>query len=158
MITRYRSVIVATLCRILAPFLQFYALYVIMHGHSSPGGGFQGGVILGASFIMLIIALGTEETRQRMSVKANDLLSSTGVFIYGGIGLACLLLGANYLDYSILPFPGASPVKARYLGMLGIEIGVGISVMAIMLSIFSDLLGSEDPSEEEDDGVHSQQI
>jgi len=153
MIIKYNSVIVATLCRILAPFLQLYALYVIMHGHSSPGGGFQGGVIMGASFILLVISMGTEETSRRMSRKANDLLSSLGVFIYGGIGLACVLLGANYLDYSILPFPGASPVKARYLGMLGIEIGVGISVMAIMISIFGDLI-RPDTAPEEDDGVH----
>ncbi len=153
MIVKYRSVIVATLCRILAPFLQLYALYVIMHGHSSPGGGFQGGVIMGASFILLIISMGSEETRRRMSERANDLFSCLGVVIYSGIGLTCLLLGANYLDYSILPFPGASPVKARYLGMLGIEIGVGISVMAIMLSIFSNLL-SPDTASEEDDGIY----
>jgi len=153
MIVRYRSVIVATLCRILTPFLQIFSLYVIIHGHSSPGGGFQGGVIMGASFILLVISRGAEETRQRMSQKANDLFCSLGVFIFGGIGLACLLLGANYLDYSILPFPGASPVKARYLGMLGIEIGVGISVMAIMLSIFTNLLGTDD-TPEDDDGVY----
>ena len=152
MIAKYQSVIVNTLCRILTPFLQLYALYVIMHGHSSPGGGFQGGVILGASFILLAIAFGLRNTLKRMSQKANDIFSSLGVFIYGGIGMTCLLLGANYLDYSILPFPGATPVKARYLGMLGIEIGVGISVMAIMISIFFHLLGS-DASSEKDDGI-----
>jgi multicomponent Na+:H+ antiporter subunit B len=146
---------VATLCRILAPFLQLFALYVIMHGHSSPGGGFQGGVILGASFIVLIIGLGGEETRRRFTVKVNDFFSTLGVLLYGGIGLVCLLLGANYLDYSVLPFPGVSSIKARYLGMLGIEIGVGISVMAIMVSIFANLLDSDAPSEE-DDEVHRQ--
>jgi multicomponent Na+:H+ antiporter subunit B len=155
MIVEYRSVIVATICRVLAPFLQIYSLYVIMHGHSSPGGGFQGGVIMGASFILLVIALGREEVLQRMSERANDIFASLGVFIYAAIGLTCLLLGANYLDYSILPFPGASPEKARYLGMLGIEIGVGIAVMAIMVSIFLNLLGSENPSEEAD-GIHRQ--
>jgi multicomponent Na+:H+ antiporter subunit B len=155
MIVEYRSIIVATICRILAPFLQIYSLYVIMHGHSSPGGGFQGGCIMGASFILLVIALGREEVLLRMNQKVNDFLGSLGVLIYGGIGVACLLLGANYLDYSILPFPGATPEKARYLGMLGIEIGVGISVMAIMVSIFLNLLGPETPSEEAD-GIHRQ--
>ncbi|MFQ5849340.1 MAG: MnhB domain-containing protein [Candidatus Binatia bacterium] len=153
MIFQYRSVIVATTCRILAPFLHLYSLYVIMHGHTSPGGGFQGGVIMGASFILLVISLGREEALRRMTQKANDFFSSLGVFIYGGIGLACLLLGANYLDYGVLPFPGATPVKARYLGMLVIEIGIGISVMAIMVSIFLNLLGPETSSEEAD-GIH----
>ena len=110
---------------------------------------------MGASFILLVIALGREEVLQRMTLKANDFLGSLGVLIYAAIGLACLLLGANYLDYSILPFPGATPEKARYLGMLGIEIGVGISVMAIMVSIFLNLLDPETPSEESD-GIHRQ--
>ncbi len=148
MIVEYRSVVVGTVCRLLAPFLQLYALYVIMHGHSSPGGGFQGGVIMAASFILLVIAIGVTATRRRFSEKANEFLGSLGVFLYAFIGLACLLLGANYLDYSILPFPGASPERARYLGMLGIEIGVGISVMAMMLSIFINLLGTDTSSEE----------
>jgi multicomponent Na+:H+ antiporter subunit B len=156
-IVEYRSVVVATICRILAPFLQLYALYVIMHGHSSPGGGFQGGVIMGASFILLVISMGAAATRRRFSEKVNEFLGSLGVFIYAVIGLACVLLSANYLDYSILPFPGASPEKARYLGMLGIEIGVGISVMAIMVSIFLNLLGSDSTkTSEESDGIHRQ--
>jgi multicomponent Na+:H+ antiporter subunit B len=153
MIVEYRSIIVATICRILAPFLQIYSLYVIMHGHSSPGGGFQGGCIMGASFILLVVSMGKEEVLRRMTQKANDFLGSLGVLLYAVIGLACLLLGANYLDYSILPFPGATPEKARYLGMLGIEIGVGISVMAIMVSIFLNLLAPEPPPEEAD-GIH----
>ena len=152
MIFQYQSVIVATICRILVPFLQLYSLYVIIHGHSSPGGGFQGGVIMGASFILLVISLGREQALGRMTEKACDLFGSLGVFIYGGIGLACLLLGANYLDYSVLPFPGATSVKSRYLGILAIEIGVGITVMAMMLSIFLNLLSSENSSEK-DDGI-----
>jgi multicomponent Na+:H+ antiporter subunit B len=150
MIVRYRSVIVATVCKVLAPLLQLYALYVIAHGHSSPGGGFQGGVILGASFITLAIALGRDEVRRRFGSRTNDILSSAGVFIYGGIGLLCLLLGANFLDYSVLPIPGATPERARYLGMLGIEIGVGITVMAVMLSIFLNLLGHAGPGKDGD--------
>ncbi len=152
MIVRYRSIIVVTLCRLLVPFLQLYSLYVIMHGHSSPGGGFQGGVIMAASFILLVISLGREQTLRRMTPRANDLLGSLGVLIFGGIGLACVILGGNYLDYSVLPFPGTTLARARYLGMLGIEIGVGISVMAMMVSIFLNLLSPE-TSSEEDDGI-----
>ena len=151
MIVEYRSVVVGTVCRLLAPFLQIYALYVIMHGHSSPGGGFQGGVILGASLILLVIASGADATRARFSQKVNDFLSTFGVLLYAGIGVVCLFMGANFLDYSVLPFPGVTPEKARYLGMLGIEIGVGISVMAIMISIFLNLLG---PAPEDGDGIH----
>ena len=152
MIFQYQSVIVATICRILIPFLQLYSLYVVMHGHSSPGGGFQGGLIMGASFILLVISRGKEEALRHMSEKANTIFASLGVLLYAGIGLACMILGANYLDYSVLPFPGATVARARYLGILGIEFGVWISVMAIMMSIFLNLLEPASSSEK-DDGI-----
>lgn len=132
------SVIIRTICRLAAPFAQIFGLYVIMHGHSSPGGGFQGGVILASSFMLLAIGDGLEEARRRFSTKAIALLLSAGVVIYAGIGIVTLLLGANFLDYGILPVP-----EPRSVGMLGIEIGVGITVMAATVSIFHDLVEFE---------------
>jgi multicomponent Na+:H+ antiporter subunit B len=136
MIIQYENVIIKTICRMLIPFIQLFAIYVITHGHYSPGGGFQGGVILGASFILLVIAYGLEESRRRMSLKALTIYASLGLFIYSGIGALCLLMGANYLDYAKLPLPISSIPTIRAMGILGIEIGVGIGVMAIMISIF----------------------
>lgn len=138
MIDRQQSLIVKTVCRRLIPFIQLFGLYVVIHGHTSPGGGFQGGVILGASFILLAIAYGIEEMRRRFSLTALTVFTSTGVFLFAGIGVLCVLLGGNFLDYSTLP--GAEP---RSLGMLGIEIGVGITVMAAMVSIFYELITFE---------------
>ena len=138
MITEQQSIIVKTVCRLLAPFIQLFGLYVIMHGHSSPGGGFQGGVILASSFILLAIAYGIDEVKRRFSFTALTTLTSAGVFLYAGIGVLCLLLGANFLDYGILPV-----AEPRSIGMLGIEIGVGITVMAVMVSIFHDLITFE---------------
>lgn len=138
MITEQQSIIVKTVCRLLAPFIQLFGLYVIMHGHSSPGGGFQGGVILASSFILLAIAYGIDEVKRRFSLSALTTLTSAGVFLYAGIGVLCLLLGANFLDYSVLPV-----AEPRSIGMLGIEIGVGITVMAAMVSIFHDLITFE---------------
>jgi multicomponent Na+:H+ antiporter subunit B len=138
MIRRQESIIITTLTRLLTPFIQLFGLYVIIHGHSSPGGGFQGGVILGAGFILLAISFGVDEVRQRFSERMLAVFTSTGVFIFGAVGLLCLILGANYLDYGILPV-----VEPRSMGMLAVEIGIGISVMAVMISIFRDLLTFE---------------
>ena len=138
MITEQQDIIVKTVCRLLAPFIQLFGLYVIMHGHSSPGGGFQGGVILASSFILLAIAYGIDEVKRRFSLTALTTLISAGVLLYAGIGVLCLLLGANFLDYGILPV-----AEPRSIGMLGIEIGVGITVMAAMVSIFHDLITFE---------------
>jgi len=123
------------------PFIQIFALYVIMHGHYSPGGGFQGGVILGASFILLVITQGLDKTRRRFSQKLDTIFCSIGLLVYSGIGMLCLIIGGNYLDYSKLSkiLPVLAP-KARSLGILGVEIGVGIGVMAVMYSIFSDIV------------------
>src|SRR3990172_4203042 len=102
MISRYESIIITTLCKLLIPVIQVYGLYVIAHGHSSPGGGFQGGVILGASFILLCLSHDIEEMKKRLSRRAVLLLCSLGVIIYSGIGFACLFLGGKYLDYGKL--------------------------------------------------------
>ena len=138
MITGQQSVVVTTICRLVAPFAQIFGLYVIMHGHSSPGGGFQGGVILASSFMLLAVGDGIEEVRRRFSSVAVTVLTSAGVLIYAGIGVVCLLLGANFLDYGILPVP-----EPRSLGMLGIEIGLGTTVTAAIVSIFHDLVTFE---------------
>ncbi len=148
MIAQFEDVIIQTLCRLLIPFIQLFALYVIAHGHHSPGGGFQGGCILGASFILLCVAYDMEEAKRRMSEKLNVIFCCLGVIIFGGIGVVCLILGANYLDYGILHklLPVNIP-EARSLGILGIEIGVGFTVMAAMISIFLNLASSGEHEE-----------
>jgi len=131
------DVIVKTLARLLMPFIVVYALYVVMHGHYSPGGGFQGGVILAAGFVLLVITHGLEKTRKRMSEKIAGVISSIGVLIYGGIGVLCVILGGNYLDYGKLSkILLVTPAEARSLGILGIEIGVALAVMAVMCTVF----------------------
>lgn len=133
-----RNTIVRVVCRFLAPFAQIFGLYVIMHGHSSPGGGFQGGVIIASSFILLALGDGVNEARRRFTPVAVSALTSGGVLLYAALGALCLVLGGNYLDYGVLPVP-----DPRSVGMLVIEIGVGATVAAAMVSIFYDLLSFE---------------
>ena len=148
------DIIIRTVARVLIPFIQLYALYVIMHGHHSPGGGFQGGVILGVSFILYLLTHGLKEAKARMSEVKATLFSSFGLLIFSGIGLLCLIMGSNYLDYGALStILKVIPAKARSLGILGVEIGIGIAVMAVMFSIFFDIsTGGELPEDEENLG------
>lgn len=140
MIIRGEDIIIRTIARVLVPFIQIYALYVIMHGHYSPGGGFQGGVILGASLVLLFITHGYSEVSKKFSENAAVFFSSIGVLIYSGIGFLCLLLLGNFLDYSALyKLLHVDPAHARSLGILGVEIGVAFTVMAVMFSIFFDI-------------------
>jgi multicomponent Na+:H+ antiporter subunit B len=147
MIRESQDVIVKTLARLLVPFIVIYALYVVMHGHHSPGGGFQGGVILAASFVLLAISQGLDKIRQRLSEKTAGILSSLGVFIYAGIGLLCLLLGGKYLDYGKLSkLLSVEPAQARSLGILGVEIGVALAVMAVMCLIVFTIFSVDEDS------------
>jgi multicomponent Na+:H+ antiporter subunit B len=125
------------MARLLIPFMQLFALYVIAHGHHSPGGGFQGGCILSASFILLCVAYDIRWAKARMSEKLNTIYISLGVMIFAGVGILCLMLGGNYLDYSWLhKLIPVDPVAARSHGIMIIEIGVGLTVMAVMISIY----------------------
>lgn len=135
-----RDLILISAARIIAPLMQIFALYVVAHGHHSPGGGFQGGVILGSSFIMLAVAFDLETILKRLKERSVIIMGGIGVSIYMGIGMICLFLGGNFLDYSALSrVLGVSAVEARSHGMLGIEIGVAVTVMYIMFSLYADL-------------------
>lgn len=134
------DIIVTMTCRLVVPFIQLFALYVIAHGHHSPGGGFQGGVIFGAAIILYAISNNLRRTLKRMSEKTSALLSSLGVLIYAGTGMLCIFLGAGFLNYSALAsFLGVDPITARSHGILIVEMGVGIAVTAVMVWIYYNL-------------------
>lgn len=134
------DLIIKTGGRLIVPYCQIFALYVIAHGHHSPGGGFQGGVILGASIILFAISNNLRAAMAHISEKLAVLLCGLGVFLYAGTGALCVIFGSNYLDYGALSHIfGTDPVMARSLGILIVEIGVGISVMAVMILLYYNL-------------------
>lgn len=141
MVIEIKDIIIQTLSRFLIPFMQLFSLYVFAHGHGSPGGGFQGGCILAASFILMVIAYDLNEAKRRFKEKTLLIFCCLGVFIFAGTGWLCLLLGGNFLDYwvlsKILP---VDIVKARYYGVALVELGVQIAVASVMVSIFLDLV------------------
>jgi multicomponent Na+:H+ antiporter subunit B len=72
-----------------------------------------------------------------VSERLITLLCTLGVFIYAGTGILCMLFEKNYLDYSALAnIFGVDPVSARSHGILIVEIGVGIVVMAVMVILY----------------------
>lgn len=141
MIERSDSVVVVTFARVLLPLAQLFALYVLAYGHYGPGGGFQAGVILAASYILLALALGREAFSRRVNERACLALAGAGVLLYlvtGVLGFA----GGTFLDYSVLPLP-VSPVKARYFGILFIETGVTLAVAATLIVLFCRLADTD---------------
>lgn len=131
------DVVVTTTCRLVIPFIQIYGLYVLAHGHYSPGGGFQGGVIFAASYVLLAVSYDLRTLMQQMSERASHLLSLGGVLIYFGIGLIGLAAGANFLDYDGLAgVLGMELDSGHSLGILLIETGVTFTVTSALVIIF----------------------
>lgn len=134
----FGSTVLDAASRLLAPFILLFGAYVIAHGHYSPGGGFQGGVIVAAALILVRLVRGSATewglTRARALV-----LACAGVLFYAAIGFLSLLREGRYLDYGALPLD-LEPVHLRAVGSFGIEVGVGMGVVGVMVLIFDSLV------------------
>ncbi|MDJ0973083.1 MAG: MnhB domain-containing protein [Planctomycetota bacterium] len=141
---RTESVVVRYLALRAAPFIQLYALYVLGHGEDGPGGGFQGGVIFSASFVLLALAHGWPFGRQQVNEKVADILAPTGALIFAGIGVLTMLAGGAFLEYGAFAKAGAEDpeaarLAAQHIGLIGIEAGVMITVAASMAILFFEM-------------------
>jgi multicomponent Na+:H+ antiporter subunit B len=120
--------------KLLLPMILLFALYVQFHGDFGPGGGFQAGVIFGAGIILYSLVYGLHNARQIFPPWLLRLMISLGILIYAGVGMVTLLRGGNFLDYGALNHH--DPVHGQHLGILLVELGVGITVAGVMISIF----------------------
>jgi len=125
--------ILRVVAKLLIPPILLFALYVQFHGDFGPGGGFQAGVIFGAGFILYALVFGVETARKVAQPRIVRVMVAVGILLYGTVGLVSLLLGGRYLDYSVL---ADDPVRGQHLGIFIIELGVGITVAAVMITIF----------------------
>lgn len=135
------SLVVRFIARRSVPFILLFALYVVAHGEDGPGGGFQGGVIFASAFILVALSDGWEAGRRRMPESASDVLLPTGALVYAGIGVAALLLGGALLQYAALAVGGDAHAQhlAHHFGLIGIEIGVTITVAGSMVTLFFEM-------------------
>jgi len=138
----FEDVIVRTVARLMTPFIQLFALYVLMHGHATPGGGFQAGVIIAASFILIAIAIGLQEAKERVTQKARLPMESFGPLNFVVIGVICMIFGGYYLQYTKVPLlPSLQAVGATLIS--AVEVGIGVTVMAMVTTIFFSMVGGK---------------
>lgn len=119
--------------KLLLPFILLFALYVQFHGDYGPGGGFQAGVIAAGTVILLSITFGLSSAKLIAPQQIVERMIPAGVLIYAGTGVVGLVLGRNYLDYSVLSH---EPAHGHELGIMLVEIGVLITVCGTMVSLF----------------------
>ena len=121
------------IAKIIIPLTVLFALYVQFHGDFGPGGGFQAGVIAAAAFILYTLVFGLSKAMAVIGPKFLQLMASFGVLLYASVGLYSMYKGGQFLDYNKL---AVDPVAGQHYGIIIIELGVGITVFAVMLSIF----------------------
>ncbi len=142
MIRPKETIITDHVVRVMVPFIQIFAFYVIFHGHYSPGGGFQGGALLAGSVLLQRVVLGAERSQIGFPTRLGIPFGALGILIYAGVGFLAMLDGGNYLQYDHLPF-GMTPVYLRNTGILLVEIGVAFAVTGTLVSIYDDLVNFE---------------
>ena len=127
------QIILRVVAKMMIPLILIFALYVQFHGDYGPGGGFQAGVIFAAGIILYTMLFGLSTARKVYKRAVLEKLTALGVLIYGGVGVVCILLGGNFLEYNVLRH---DPVHGQHLGILLVELGVGITVASVMITLF----------------------
>jgi multicomponent Na+:H+ antiporter subunit B len=135
--SRYDSIFLDLVARGIVPVVQVFAFYVITHGHYSPGGGFQGGVMLAASIILLRISIG-EESFERFPRDAGIALAGVGALCFALLGFLPLVFGGAFLEYG-MAVPGVDEVTLRYWGIFFAEVFIGFLVWGALVAIYDGL-------------------
>ena len=135
-----RKAVLRITAKLLIPMIMLFALYVQFHGDFGPGGGFQAGVIFASAFILYALLFGVANARRVAPAGVVRLTLAFGVLLYAGVGVAGIVLGGDYLDYSVL---ADDPVHGQHLGIMLIEFGVGTTVASAMITIFFIFAGQD---------------
>lgn len=125
--------VLSIVARIIIPLIMLFGLYVQFHGDYGPGGGFQAGVIFASSFILYGIIFGVKKLRSVVNPTIVRCLAAFGVLLYIGVGVVGILKGGEFLNYNLL---SKTPEVGQHIGIMIIELGVGITVASAMIILF----------------------
>jgi multicomponent Na+:H+ antiporter subunit B len=133
-----RHVIVRVVGKLMIPLILLFACYVQAHGDYGPGGGFQAGVVFASGLMLYMLLFGIDAAERLVPPHVLQRLIAAGLLLYGGTGLVSLLQGGRFLDYRTLAH---DPLHGIHYGVILIELGVGITVTAVISSIVFTFTG-----------------
>jgi len=130
------SIIVKTVTRLSVGLILLYGIYIVLHGHVSPGGGFAGGVIIALAFINLMLAFGKEVALKKISKGSTSFFESIGAILFFGISLLGFIGGCFFLNI----LPKGRPFDLFSAGIIpfcniAIMLKVGAGIFAIFLAL-----------------------
>lgn len=134
------TIIVKNVTQIVCGVIFLYGIYIIVHGHLTPGGGFAGGAIIAGAFILLILAFGSEFLALKKEETGSSFAESSAIFVFLVIAVLGIVIGGagiffvNFLPKGIIGRLISAGVIPLY------NIAVGIEVAAALLTIFLALL------------------
>ncbi len=133
------TLIVKTVTRLTVGLILLYGVYIVLHGHISPGGGFAGGLIIALSFIHLMLAFGREAALKRLSEAKAAVLESIGALMFLAIGTLGIFAGKFFLNYFTNKGEPFSLFSAGIIPLcniaIAIKVGVGLFSIFIVLVI-----------------------
>lgn len=121
------SLIVKTITRISIGFIMIYGVYIVLHGHISPGGGFAGGVIVALAFVNLMLAYGKEELYKRIPKAFLSLFESIGAIIFLAIALLGFTGGYFFYDWFISKGKPFTIFSAGTIPLSNVAIAIKVS-------------------------------
>jgi len=131
------SIIVKTVTRWTVGLIFLYGIYIISHGHVSPGGGFAGGVIIALSFVHLMLAFGKDAALARLPKSALSFIEGTGAIIL--LAIALLGFSGGYFFRNFLA--KGYPFKLFSAGVIPLcNIAIALKVGAGLFAIFVALV------------------
>ena len=129
------SIIVKKVAQLLSAMIFVFGMYIAIHGHILPGGGFTGGVLLASSFIVLILAQGLRYFKLKQQKEMTSLFESLSVLIIILLGFSGLFAGSMIFFNNYLP--KGQPGELLSAGMIPIySILIGVKVAATLFTIF----------------------
>ena len=131
------SVIVKTITRLTVGLILLYGIYILSHGHVSPGGGFAGGVIVALSFVHLMLAYGKEVALRKMPKGVTSFFEGMGAIIFLAIALLGFTGGYFFLNF----ISKGEPFRLFSGGIIPLcNIAISLKVGAGLFAIFVALV------------------
>lgn len=125
--------ILTVVARFTIPLIMLFALYVQFHGEYSPGGGFQAGVLFGAAWILFVLIYGVDLGLRVIPLRLIYAIACGGVLLYCFMGVLAAAMGGHFLDFYAFT---EDPHVAQQTGIVLVELGVGLTVAAVVMLIF----------------------
>ncbi len=127
------SLILRTATRFLMPLLLLFAAFLLLRGHNEPGGGFVGGLVVAAAFVLYAIAYGVDASRRALLVEPSALLGA-GLLVALGSGIPAVLVGQPFLT-AMWTRIGSDAAAFDVGTPLIFDVGVFLAVIGVVLTI-----------------------